>query len=355
MTLKKLIPLIAGAFLMTGCVEKEIIDDVNIEMGTGFDMVEDGKIEGTIMVPVFNPDKNIGNFTFSATATSSRDLYQDIQKKSAQPVVSGSLEIILFGEEIAGKGLVDYLDSFERDPSIGARVYLAIAEDSAKDILTGTYGNRGNAIHLSDLIKHNTESRNLPMTNFHLFLNDFYQKGNDPYLPVLKKIEPEIIDIVGIAVFKDDKMIDKVPYDKMFFFKLITDRYSEGNFQLEVGGKQAALKNLESKTRYKLTRRNPYEITIKIKIEALIREYTGKMINPSILKSIEKELEKLVTEETEALISRYQEKEADPFEFGYFIRSKTRNFDFKKWEDDYKNLTVNVETDAIITEVGIIE
>lgn len=65
---------------LTGCVEKEIIDDVNIEMGVGYDLLEDDKIEGTIMVPIFNPDKKIGNFTFSATATSSRELIQEVQE-----------------------------------------------------------------------------------------------------------------------------------------------------------------------------------------------------------------------------------------------------------------------------------
>jgi spore germination protein len=355
MICKRFFPFIAISLLLTGCVEKEIIDDVNIEMGAGFDLVEDDKIEGTIMVPVFNPDKNIGNFTFSSTASSSRDLYQDIQRKSAQPVVTGSLEVIMFGKALAKKGVLEYLDSFERDPSIGARIYLAVADDNAKDILSGTYGNRGNAIHLSDLIKHNTENRNLPITNFHMFLSEFYQQGNDPYLPILKKIEPEVIDIVGVALFKDDKMVDELGADKMFFFKLLTDRISEGNYRFNVGNEKVAIKDLKSKSKLKLVKRNPEEIIIKIKLEGLIREYTGQIINPAIVKKIEKEFEQSITEETTALIAHFQEKGIDPVGFGQFLKSKTRNFDFKKWEDDYKNITIHVETDAKITEVGIIE
>lgn len=348
-------PLFIVTMLLAGCVEKEIIDDVNIEMGVGFDLVDEDKIEGTVMVPVFHPDKNIGNFTFSSKAASSRDLFQDIQRKSAQPLVTGSLEIIIFGEEIARKGVIKLLDSFERDPSIGARVYLAVADEDAKGILSGQYGNRGNAIHLSDLIKHNTENRNLPITNFHLFMSEFYQKGNDPYLPILKKIEPDVIDIVGIALFKEDKMVDELDADKMFFFKLITDRISEGNYKLKVRNENVALRDLTSKSKMKLVKRHPDEITIKIKIEGLIREYTGNIINPSIVKDIETEVEKNITKETEALIASFQEKDIDPVGFGRFLRSKNRDFDFKKWEDEYKNLKVNVETDAVITEVGIIE
>ncbi|WP_251040683.1 Ger(x)C family spore germination protein [Bacillus sp. ISL-45] len=343
------------SLLLTGCVEKEIIDDVNIEMGVGYDQKENDKIEGTIMVPIFNPDKKIGNFTFSATASSNRDLVQEIQRKSAQPLVTGSLEIAIFGEEIAKKGIREFIDAFERDPSIGARVYFAVADDKAKEILTGTYGNRGNAVHLSQLIKHNTESRNLPITNMHLFLFDLYQEGIDPYLPILKKTEPEVIDIVGIALFKDEKMVSELPSDKMFFLKLLTDKFSEGSYRLEMDEEQVAIKDLDSKNKLKIRKREPYVVDVEIEIKGLIREYTGKIVTPEVIKKIEKEFEDQVNKETTAMIQDFQEKGIDPVGFGQFIKTKTRGFDFKRWEDEYKNLTVNVKTDVIITEVGIVE
>jgi spore germination protein len=355
MNIRKTMLIIAVSITLAGCVEKEIIDDVNIEMGVGYDLKEDDKLEGTIMVPIFNPDKKIGNFTFSATATTSRDLIQEVQRKSAQPLVTGSLEIAVFGEKLAKKGIIELIDAFERDPSIGARIFLAVADDNAKDILSGTYGNRGNAIHLSQLIEHNTKTRNLPMTNMHLYLFDFYQKGSDPYLPILKKVEPEIIDIVGIALFKDDKMVDSIPPEKMFYFKLLTDKFSEGSFKIDVDKEQAAIRNLDSKNKFKLIKRDPYTIEVKIKIEGIIREYTGQVMTPAIIKKLEKEVEDKVNEETTKMIASFQEQGIDPIGFGHFIKSKTRDFDFKKWEDNYKNMIVHVKTDAVITEVGIVE
>ncbi|WP_423408109.1 Ger(x)C family spore germination protein [Heyndrickxia sp. MSNUG] len=355
MRVKKLIPFFALSLLLTGCVEKEIIDDVNIETGIGYDLAEDNNIEGTVMVPVFKPDKNIGNFTFSAKAKANRDLMQEIQRKSAQPVATGSLEIAVFGEEMAKKGIIELMDSFERDPSIGARIYLAVADGKAKDILSGTYGNRGNAIHLSELIKHNTKDRNLPETNLHLFFFNHYQKGSDPYLPILKKVETDIIDIVGVAVFKNGHMVHTIPADRMFFFKLLTDKFSMGNFQVKVGKDLAAIKDLGSKHKFKLDKRNPYTVTIEINIEGIIREYTGKMLTPPIIKKIQKELEEEVNEQCSAMIADFQEHEVDPLSLGNFIKSKTRGFDYKKWEDDYKNITVHVKTHVKITEVGVVE
>ncbi|CAM3915890.1 Ger(x)C family spore germination protein [Mesobacillus thioparans] len=355
MRIKTLFLLTAAVVILSGCVEKEIIDDVNIEMGVGYDMVEDGKIEGTVMIPIFNPDKKIGNFTYSARASSGMDLIQEVQRKSAQPIVTGSLEIALFGEDIAKNGISEYSDAFQRDASIGAGVYFAVAHESAKSILTGTYGNRGNAVHLSQLIEHNMKTRNLPVTNMHLFTFDFFQEGKDPYLPILKRVEPEIVDIVGIALFKGDRMISELPPEKMFFFKLLTDKFSEGSFKLSVENKKAVIKDLDSKHKIKLTKRDPYTITVDIKIKGLIREYTGNLVTPAIIKDIEKQFEAQVNKEASSMIKDFQEKGIDPVGFGQFIKTQTRGFDFKKWEDEYKNLTVHVNTDVIITEVGIIE
>ena len=354
MKIKKYLLFLFISVLLGGCVEKEIVDDVNIEMGVGYDLTEEDQVEGTILIPVFNPDKKIGNFTFNDTASSTRDLLQEIQRKSGQPIVTGSLAIAIFGEEMAKHGIIELIDSFERDPSIGARVYLVVGEGSAKEILSGNYGNRGNAIHLTDLLTHNTETLNLPRTNLHDFLVHFYQKGNDPYLPILKKNQ-DLIDITGIALFKDEKMVDKIPAEKMFYFKMLTDKLSEGVFKGAIGKEEIAIKDIHSKNKYKLTRRDPYSITIEIKMKGIIREYTGKMLNPAIIKKIEKELVERTNEECAAMIASFQEQGIDPLGFGEFIRSKTRGFDFKKWEDDYKNMTVHIKTDAQITEVGIIE
>lgn len=355
MKINKILLITAAVLTLSGCVEKEIIDDVNIEMGVGYDLVEDDKIEGTVMIPIFNPDKKIGNFTYSAKAASSRDLVQEVQRKSPQPIVTGSLEIAIFGRDIAKKGIKEFSDAFERDASIGAGVYFAVADESAKDILSGTYGNRGNAVHLSQLIQHNTKTQNLPKTNMHLFLFDMYQEGKDPYLPILKKVEPEIIDIVGIALFKDDKLMSELPTEKMLFFKLLTDKFSEGAFKLDLDKEKVVLKDLDSKNKFRLTKREPYSITVEIKIKGLIREYTGKIITPAGIKEIEKEFENEVNNEASAMIKNFQEQGIDPVGFGQFIKSKTRGFDFKRWEDEYKNLTVHVKTDVVITEVGIVE
>jgi spore germination protein len=141
----------------------------------------------------------------------------------------------------------------------------------------------------------------------------------------------------------------------MFFFKLLVDKYSEGTYKINENGEEAAVHSIKSRRRFDLTKRNPTEITIHIKIKGAIREYSGNKITPKEIKALEKNLEKKVNKECLLLIEQFKEMGIDPIGLGHYAKTKTRGFDFKKWDQEYKNLVVKIETEAKIIEAGVIE
>ncbi|GAA3316794.1 hypothetical protein GCM10020331_013860 [Ectobacillus funiculus] len=111
---------------LTGCVQTNVIDDVNIATGIGIDKSGD-QLLGSIMIPVFlNLTSHLGILPFSAKGTIMRDLMTEIQKAS-QPIVSGSLDLA-FGEDVAREGINQIVEVFLRDPSVGARIHLAVVD-----------------------------------------------------------------------------------------------------------------------------------------------------------------------------------------------------------------------------------
>ncbi|WP_257535747.1 Ger(x)C family spore germination protein [Mesobacillus foraminis] len=351
---QKLFLLLLSLMLLSGCVQKEVVDDVNIAVGIGLDKKDD-QILGSVMIPVYKTDRSIENFTFTSKGTVTRDIIFQMSHKSSQPIVTGSLEVGLFGEEVAREGIIEFLDAFQRDPSVGARVYLAVVDGTASEIFKGNYGDRGNAIYLSGLIQQNTERGNMPLTNVHQFLFDFYQKGKDPFLPLLKKTQPDLVNIAGVALFKDEKVIDSIPTSKMFYFKLLVDEYSEGTIKIKADNKESVIKSLKSKYKFRLKKRSPYEFDIHINIDALVSEYTGRTVSKKVVKKIEKQLERQVASECTKLIKKFQEKHIDPIGLGHFAKTQTRGFDFTKWTEEYPNAEVNVSVDVSIAEVGVVE
>lgn len=342
------------SMLLAGCVQKKIIDDVNIGTGVGIDKHGD-RLQGSVMIPVFNPDKSVDNFTFSAEGTVTRDIVFQMQQKSSQPIVSGSLDIALFDDEVARDGLINFLDVFLRDPSVGARVYVAVVDGKAKDIFEGDYGDRGNARYLAELLEQNMETGNLPYTNLHRFLFDFYQKGQDPYLPLFKKVQPDLVNLIGLALFKDEKVVDTLDENKMFYFKLMVDNYSMGSLKIRDSHGESFIKSIRSSYKIKLTNRNPYEFTLKIKLEGILTEHTGLTFESGEVKELEKVLKKQIISESTKLLERFQKQQIDPIGLGHFAKSQTRNFDFKKWKESYPNARFKVDADVRILEVGVVE
>ncbi|MFK9091121.1 Ger(x)C family spore germination protein [Bacillus salipaludis] len=343
-------------FLISGCVKKEIIDDINIVTGVGFDTLDDDQMIGTFLTQNFKADKSITNQTFISKASLRRDLLIEAARQSSQPLVTGGVGVTVIGEELGKDGIKDILDVYQRDVSIGARNYFAIADGKAQKMLQGKYGTIGTGNYLYNLLDNNVKNKDIPKTNLHLLLHDYYQKGKDIYLPILKQKSVNQVEISGISFFKADKVVGVIPSEKMFFFSLLVNKYSKGNFSVPNNDDgKASIKSFVSKRKFKISKKNPSQVIIRIKIKGSIQEYTGKQLNQKEIKKIQENLERKVEKESLKLVKDFQRKRADPIGLGEFHKSRKRGFDFKKWENEYKNLNVKIDSNVIIEETGIIE
>jgi spore germination protein len=362
---KRVINLFIILLLLTGCVEREILDDLNIETAKGYDLVDDNKIRGTALFPVYIKDSAIENRTLSAEASSTREVLETLSRKSQQPLVRGSLDVVLLGDELAKEGVLDIADSLQRDASIGARVFLAITEGSAEEILNGQYGIRGNATFISNLINQNIKRRELPETNLHLFLYDYYQIGQSPYLPIIKKINDDTLAVTGVALFHKDKMVDNVSADDLFFFKLLVDKISEGSHVVKLGKKEgdaekqveASVTSIKSKHKIKVENKaDPVKISIQITVKGIIKEYTGKKLSPKKIKEIEDTMEQDIKDKSSKLLKRFQELGIDPVGIGQIQKHGVRGFDIKEWEKSlYPNAEFKIKPNVKIVESGTVE
>jgi spore germination protein len=353
----KLIASVLLAFILIGCVQKEVLDDITLIEGIGFDYIDSKNILGTVVVPVYLPKQAPKNITFSAKAEIKKSMLQDIQRQTAEPIVTGSLAVVLFSKTLTEKvGILPLVDPFQRDPGVGSGLYLAVVDGETKDLLGGNYGIRGNATYISNLMNHNIKYEDLPKTNLQWFLADFYQEGKTPFIPQLKQIGKDKLKITGIALLKHGKMVDFIAAEDMFFFKLLVDKYSEGLHRVKIESGEAAVRSIRSSHNFELTKRNPAEITIHIKVDGVINEFTGQELTPKNIKELKQQFSKDIQKESLKLVQRFKDKQVDPIGLGHFVKTQTRNFDFKNWRDNqYKDLVVKIKADVKISESGIIE
>jgi spore germination protein len=355
---RKMLVLFFPLLFLTGCLEKEILDDVNIITVIGYDMESSDQIKGTVVIPVYKKDAPVESEIIEDTTSLevSKDILTHLQRKSSDPLVLGKTSVVIYSEEIAKKGLTDLVDTLQRDASVGSRVYLTVGRESANSIMKAKFGNRGAAAYISNLIRHNIENRDIPKTNLHIFLYDLYAQDSDPFLPILKKGEGDTVVLDGLALFKGDKMVSEIPNDKLIFFKLIGDRYTEGTYSLQLFKKeQVAIKTISSDRKIKVNQDDPSKLTIKVKVSGIVQQYTGKRITPKIKNEIEKAFEKEIIKESKQLIEQFKELNIDPLGMQDLIESQIRGFGKKEWKETYSKLNVEIKPEVMITETGVIE
>ena len=355
---KKLLLTMVMILLLSGCVEKEVIDDVNLVVAVGFDLTEDGKIRGSANVNTYMKDQPVTDYLMVSESKLSRDVLSEMQKQSPDPIVIGKLQIALFGEKLAKQGLSEIVDTLQRDASIGERLLLAVTRNDANNILEAEFATIGAAKYLTNLILHNKLSRDLPRTNLHLFLYQHYSEGQDPFLPILKKNEQTgSVEIDGIVLMDDKKVVGELSNDKLLFFKVLTDQYTKGSHIVEVPDSEdsAVVRSISSSRKLKVISTDPLKVKIDVKIEGFINEYTGKKITPKVKEQLAKAFENQVERESTALIQKFKELKIDPIGIGDELRSKIRTFNIKEWRERIPELAVDVHADVVISETGVID
>ncbi|QOR66124.1 Ger(x)C family spore germination protein [Cytobacillus suaedae] len=359
----KKILIISSVFVLVvitlwfGSLRTEIIDEINIVTAIGFDRAEEGKIRGTCVIPVFKADQSVENEQFTEESYLAKEVINILQKKSADPLVTGGIRAGLYSEKLARDGIIEYVDALQRDASIGSKMYMGVVEGETTELLSQTLGNLGTGNYIATLIEHNTKNRDLPESILHTFMFRYFAQGMDPYLPMLK-LEGNKVRMTGIGIFREDKLVDKISEADMFFFKALVESFGAGSYTLNLKERDeyAAIKRIKS-TRTINVEESAAGTTVSIKVylEGILSEYSGRKAEIDVVNLIVKEMEEIIEERSYALIKRFQEKGTDPVGIGFSAEGAIRDFDPTKWKDDYGKLKVDIEAEVKLTETGVIE
>ncbi|WP_077619283.1 Ger(x)C family spore germination protein [Bacillus sinesaloumensis] len=352
------IVVIAVVTIIYGRVRQEIIDEVNIVAAVGIDRAEGQKVRGTAVIPVFKADKSIENTSFTDESVLAKEIMNVLQKKAADPLVTGGIRVALYEDELAKKGILRYVDALQRDASIGSKLLLAIVEGKTSEVLEKNLGNRGTGEYLSTIIENNMNKRDVPNSDLHIFMFRHYAKGMDPYLPIIKLLDDDKVEIVGIGLFQDGRLVSQIPEPELFFFKSMVQNYGEGSYTLSLKGSDdfASIKRISTKRKVLVEEVDGVpKVNISIKFRGVLSEYSGQRTNPKIISQIINELETTIKEKCEEMLGSFQKMNIDPVGLGYMARHSLRDFDNEQWEVDYPSIKVEVHSKVILTETGIIE
>ncbi|GAA3316797.1 hypothetical protein GCM10020331_013870 [Ectobacillus funiculus] len=101
-----------------------------------------------------------------------------------------------------------------------------------------------------------------------------------------------MVNITGIALFKDDKVVAILPENKMFYFKLLVDKHTRGSVKVKDKDEESTVQSITSKNKIRLVSRNPYKFAVHMKIKGILTEHKERTLKKGEVHKIEKHLEK---------------------------------------------------------------
>ncbi|WP_187442117.1 Ger(x)C family spore germination protein [Sutcliffiella horikoshii] len=350
--------------ILTGCearLSPKEINKIDVIQGAGFDLTEEQQIKGYFLFPIYKDSNDQQTTkTISAIGDSIKEITNEANYKTKFPLEYGQIRVILFSKTLSEKGIVPLLNTYNRDPSIGRIVQLAIVDGDTSEVLDKKFEEVDNmALQIQGMIEQNIKNGTIPMTDMNTFMYQYHQEGIDPYLPILKVKEDEVVIMHSIGILKGDKLILQVAKQHTFIFGLLVEKRQKGGHYTALENKgKLAFEIIRSRPIYHVEMINEEpSITIQLNIKARIIENfssNGEAL-PSDKKEIEKNIEKQLKDEGTALINQFRELHVDPLGIGAKYEAQVRSFDAKKWKDQYPNAQIDLNVDVTIVGTGITE
>ncbi|WML25906.1 Ger(x)C family spore germination protein [Neobacillus sp. OS1-33] len=369
--------------IIAGCVQQKPLEKLGLITTTGLDMEGKNKLKGTIVVQKFDPmTTQSSTKVITSVAKTSKGLRQQENLQSNQRLVSGQLRSVIYSRELAEKGIIQLVDTLNRDAAIGNMVYLTVADGSASEILQIEKAKNENVnlgTYMYNLIKQNVEGEQILSPTLHEFNHNYYDIGKDPVLPILKVQDQDVV-ITGVGLFSDDRLVDELEKKDFFYLKILIDKYKAGS--QEIGFKTEELKklivkdanytkkpiyskifitidNIRSKTKIKLVDKKNLRYKVEVNLDSRLLEMTEALDlgKPSSVKLLQVRMNNLMEKRIKKLLQRFKKLGIDPIGFGneYEAHLRGRVISKEEWDKQYKRVIFDVHVNNTIERTGVID
>lgn len=360
MTRTVLIAMILLLLPLSACGRTKTIDQLSILHTVGYDSLEDGEIRGTLLYPDYTKSKSEENIQIRKTkGKTSAMLLARTNKQTKNPIELSKTQVIAFGEEYARQGIAHLIDTVFNNPMIATDIQAVVVTPSARKYLEGVKKN--GTLAIDDTIVQNYTTASMPRTNLHIFLNDYYGEGRDPYMPILKQGAETNVYVDGLAIFKDDKLKVRLDNNQSFIFGLMDPFEHQGFYELPIkkgrDNGRIVIRSMKNKAEWRpVNSEQSRSLEMSLNLFVIIREYPDwlHLHNEKDIHLLERTIEKKIKSEINSLIKTFKENGVDPLGLGDRMRAYNRHWDEKTfYKEEYKKLQVKIDVKTTVIQAGI--
>ncbi|WP_138495609.1 Ger(x)C family spore germination protein [Paenibacillus pinistramenti] len=380
---RKLAPVLLCMLLLTGCWDRLELNDRAILLGTGVDLLEDGRymMTANIVVPLAAGSKGgnggtPGFLTETAVGKDLTDAKQNMQKKLSRVAFSGHRRNIFIGESLARHGLSHLMDQYARSPDVRPRSNIYVVKGgTAQQAMSLFYKLETNP---SIAVQKIQEKVGAPISRSLLDFFILINKDNCGVMPSLKLVDPEVepvkktdndsppqptLEIEGIGIFNEElKLVGYMEMDDFWVRLWVTNRLKHRDQTESIGGKEDTvsirLTHLKSKVTPEFNEDGvSFNILLKAKGEVIENNTALALADEQAVKDLEQQFEKILQSRAEQSIKKIQTGYGlDIFGLGDSIRMfhpyKWRRLE-PNWENTFKKAEIKVRVDLNVRGTGL--
>jgi spore germination protein KC len=377
---KELITLIIFIFLsstLTGCRSKLEVNDLAIVTGIALDKVKDSD-EIIVSYQIYNPSnsqdvESTGSYiVVSDTGNTTIDIKDALQNKLSRIVILSHNHSLLISEDVAKDGIAPWIDYFTRYQDGRLKPYVYITDGMAMDYLDHKPYFENYSGELLDELENFQQGIAMTMLNLIDILSTSGKElaiSKIEFLPVESTggdndSEEVTIALSGLALFKDDKMIDFATEDESKWLLLLLNPQKISRFSIQLPNyldyAPVGFEIFNSKTDITPTIiEHQLVMAINLKVQTYLYENTSKLDltdanNLTIIKDALEEA--LILNITKTIHSLQDNYKTDILGFGRALEKaypKDWNAEYKdQWDELFQNVEVAVTVDITIDSVG---
>lgn len=373
----KTIALILCFSLMTGCWDRNEVNDLAFVLASGLDLAENGEVEATLQIalPTEMPSGTQGGRTggkrtvlvISEKGRDGTDILHKLQKRLSRQIFFGHRGVVIIGEKYARHGIDQVLDQLLRFPGSRYNSYFLTANGTtAKQALQTQY--KLEAIPAIALKKMQLTGLGLSV-KMDEFLDAQSSFGRSAVTGALKAFTSKSgegeFNVDEAAVYQENKLVGFLSPNqkKILIWRRGKLKHSKISAQVEPkvkgfkGTVGVDILQAKANLRSKMNNGMP-EVTIVFKAKVRVIENDTKLdlSKGENLKHVESKLTGEIEEQIQSTLHRAQkELKADIFGFGDEIHMNHPSYwkqNKDQWNDIYPGVPVTVKIDLKIQRIG---
>ncbi|MGE5549943.1 MAG: Ger(x)C family spore germination protein [Bacteroidota bacterium] len=349
--------------LSTGCWDQRIVDQIDYAVNVGVDARPNGGISMSVTAPALQADQP-RPVLYATVADTLREARERLRRQSNGRLEAGKMEQVFFGETLARRGILDYLDVIIRDPFNPILARVVVVKGSAKGFLQQAIKWKSlllPGLYLGKLLDQAASIGDISPGGINHFLTGYYAPGVDPLPPMIEATE-ERANILGSALFRDDKMVGELNVDETFLVTVLRGRATMHNQALPLPrglarGKRKMIMRFnrgKAKLEIELGAGVP-RVVYDIKFDALLEDFhLGFPITDKVLKEVETAAAGALRRRFEAVWEKLRRANSDPIGLGNQVRAKHNAYWLRHdWREVFPKINAAFRVKVNVQNYGV--